>query len=65
MKKDIKQVNSIASKYKLTHAERFALGDYIHARKSAGDIGSGPDGDFTYHELEEMAIEIVQGRTER
>jgi hypothetical protein len=59
MKKDIRTVNSISRKYKMTPKQRQRFHDRIHELKDRGHFGSAGGGDFTFEELEEIAREIV------
>jgi hypothetical protein len=57
-KKDIKQVDALAAKYRMSPEERAAFGEYIHSLKRIGHRGGGTGGDFTFKELEALAREI-------
>ncbi|MEX0704448.1 MAG: hypothetical protein WD069_20270 [Planctomycetales bacterium] len=50
-KRDIRQIEAVAREFDMTPQERREFGDYIEECKRRGDRGSGPDGDFDYHEL--------------
>lgn len=63
MKRDIRQVYRIAKKHKMTPRERRRFGAYIHQQKRQGRRGSGPNGDFTWEELDQLADEF-QGKRE-
>ena len=62
MKDDIKRVRTIARKNKLTPEQELEFCEYIHWLKEHGYGGSGKNGDFTFHELDEMAGEIRHGK---
>ncbi|MFW6358073.1 MAG: hypothetical protein ACOC0N_02485 [Chroococcales cyanobacterium] len=59
-KKDIKQVNDIATKFGMTEEDRFEFGQFLEDEKKSGNRGSKNDrGDFTYAELEQKAREFL------
>lgn len=60
MKSDIKKVNNVARRHKMSPKERREFGDYIHKLKRLGHYGSGERGDFTYNELNELAKEFMR-----
>jgi hypothetical protein len=61
-KADIKQIEAIARKFRMSPEQRREFGDYVEALKAAGHSGTKNDrGDFTYAELEELAREFVGG----
>ena len=57
-KRDIRQIEAIASEFDMDPEERREFGDYIEECKRIGEIGFGNDGDFTYAELREKAREF-------
>ena len=57
-KRDIRQIEAIATEFEMDPEERREFGDYIEDCKRAGEKGSGKDGDFTYDELRENAREF-------
>jgi hypothetical protein len=50
-KRDIKQIEAIAREFNMTMLERREFGDYLEQCKRLGEVGTGPEGDFTYAEL--------------
>jgi hypothetical protein len=61
-KADIKQLEAIARKFRMTPEQRRDFGDYVEGRKAAGQRGTKNErGDFTYTELEELAREFGNG----
>jgi len=58
MKDDIKNVNDIARRHKMSPKERREFGDYVHKLKRSGHYGSAERGDFTYKELGQLAKEF-------
>lgn len=57
-KRDIRQIEAVASEFGMDDDERREFGDYVEECKRQGDCGSGPGGDFTYAELREKAREF-------
>ncbi len=60
MKDDIKKVNEVARKHRMSPRERREFGDYIHKLKRSGEYGSGKKGDFTYEELNKSADDFQE-----
>jgi hypothetical protein len=60
-KRDIRDIEAVATEFGMEEEERRDFGDYIEECKKKGDRGSGKRGDFTYGELREKVAEF-QGR---
>lgn len=58
-KRDIKQIDDIAKKFRMNTEERQDFGDFLEAEKDAGCGGSKDRGDFTWEELIEKAREFL------
>ena len=54
-KRDIRQVEAIASEFNMNPDERREFGDYLEDCKRSGERGSGADGDFSFDELRAKA----------
>jgi len=52
-KRDIRDIEAVATEFGMEEEERRDFGDYIEECKKKGDRGSGKRGDFTYAELRE------------
>ena len=59
-KRDLKEVDWIAREQGIPPELRDEFGDYIHGCKESGDLGSGPNGDFTREELRAKAREFKE-----
>jgi hypothetical protein len=56
--RDIRQIEAIATEFKMGDEERREFGDYVESCKRQGDHGSLENGDFTYQELRAKAREF-------
>jgi hypothetical protein len=63
MKDDIKQFRAVARKHKMSPEQAWEFSDYLHSRKDSGAYGSGPRGDFTYQELDDLAKDFLEEAT--
>jgi len=61
-KRDIRNIEAIATEFDMVGDERRKFGDYIEECKLEGERGSGAKGDFTYGELREKAREFQEER---
>lgn len=61
MKRDIRQLEGVAQEFGMDPIERREFGDYLEDCKRRGDMGSEPNGDFTYGELR---IKVAEFRGE-
>ncbi|PSF37547.1 hypothetical protein C7H19_10300 [Aphanothece hegewaldii CCALA 016] len=60
-KEDIKQINRIAKEFKMTIEERKGFGKFIETEKKLGYGGTkNEQGDFTYEELLQKAMEFLE-----
>ena len=57
-KRDIQQIEAIAQEFGMDPDDRREFGDYVEECKRNGQLGSGPNGDFTYNELRDRAREF-------
>lgn len=58
--KDIKQINDIARKYKMTDIQRKTFGKFLEKEKAKGRGGSqNLRGDYTFAELDEKARQFL------
>jgi hypothetical protein len=59
-KKDLKQVDDVASEFGMNEEERIEFGDFLEECKARGDRGTKNDrGDFTWRELQRKAKEFL------
>ncbi|MCL1462881.1 hypothetical protein [Argonema galeatum] len=59
-KKDIQQVEAVASEFNMTESERRDFGDFLEEEKAVGNGGTKNErGDFTYQELQLKAREFL------
>ncbi len=60
MKDDIKQVNEIGKKHNLNTRQRKEFGKFLENEKKKGRIGTKNErGDYTWHELDQKALEFL------
>lgn len=59
MKRDIKKFRYICRKHKMSAKQRREFSRYIHKLKRQGNGGTGPNGDFTPQELDQLAEEFL------
>jgi hypothetical protein len=57
-KRDIRQLEAVAREFGMDPVDRREFGDYLEICKRIGDLGSGPNGHFTYEELQTKAAEF-------
>ena len=57
-KRDIWQIEAIATEFQMSPVERREFGDYVEECKRRGVKGAGMDGDYTYEELQQRANEF-------
>lgn len=59
-KDDLKQVDSVAQKFKMTKEQRREFGDFLESEKATGNGGTANSrGDFTYQQLLDKAAEFM------
>lgn len=59
-KSDLRQVDAVATEFRMTAQTRREFGDFLEECKAAGDRGTANDrGDFTYEELRQKAREFL------
>ena len=59
-KRDIRQIEAIAKEFNMDSEERREFGDYVEDCKRSGEVGSGPNGDFTYAELRDKFLNFAE-----
>jgi hypothetical protein len=60
-KRDIQQIEAIGREFQMDPVERREFGDYVEDCKRKGVPGTGPNGDYSYHELRQRANEFREG----
>ena len=60
-KRDLKQIDAIATEFDMSPPVRKAFGKFIEKEKANGDIGTlNAKGDFTWDELQQKAEEFLK-----